>query len=184
MIDRKPRRLDTEALWAYALKALSGRAHSIGEMREKLRSRAERESDIPMLLERLKDCGYLDDSKFAESYAAARLSGNGLGRIRVLQDLRQRRVAPGLAQETVERVYRDTDEETLVEEWVRRKYRMAARDALFQTDRDMAAAYRRLLRAGFAAGPIVRVLKRFAKNPDLVDVMEPPPEPDEDTNRQ
>ena len=180
MRDRKPKQLDTESLWAYALKALGARAHSMGEMREKLRRRAARETDVPVLLDRLKECGYLDDSKFAESYAAARLTGDGFGRRRVLQDLRQRRVALGLAQETVERVYQDTDDERLVEEWVRRKYRMTPREALFQTDRDLAAAYRRLVRAGFATGPIVRVLKRFAKNPDLLDVMESPEESGDD----
>ena len=77
-------------------------------------------------------------------------------------------------------MYQATDDERLVEEWVRRKYRMTPREALFQSDRDLAAAYRRLLRAGFATGPIVRVLKRFAKNPDLLDVMEPPEESGDD----
>jgi len=38
----------------------------------------------------------------------------------------------------------------------------------------MAAAYRRLLHAGFRSGEILRVLKRFAKNPELLDAWEPP----------
>src|SRR3954451_12353396 len=96
--ERKSRPLDADALWSYALKVLSGRAHSIGELREKLRRRAERTADIDDIVARLKEHGYLDDRRFAEGYAAARLSNQGFGRGRVIQDLRQRRVAPALAE--------------------------------------------------------------------------------------
>jgi regulatory protein len=179
--DRKARLLDAESLWQYALKALGQRAHSTGELREKLRRRAERVSDIDDVLARLKDAGYLDDRRFAESFANSRLSNERFGRGRVLQDLRQRRVAPALAEKTVRQVYEDVDEQALIDEWIRRKYRAAPRQGLFQDEKDLAAAYRRLLRAGFGAGDIVRALKRFAKDPELLDAFEPPSEemPDE-----
>jgi regulatory protein len=180
MQDRQSRRLNPEALWAYALKSLGGRAHSIGELREKLRRRSERAKDVDDVLARLKDHGYLDDRRFAEGFAAARLSGRGFGSMRVIQDLRQRRVAPTLAQKTVEHLYQDVDEAALIEDWIRRKYRTATRAGLFQEDKDLAAAYRRLLRAGFRSGQILTVLKRFAKNPDLLDSWEPPEEPREE----
>lgn len=176
MEERKVRLLGAEALWAYALKVLAGRAYSTGELREKLRRRAERASDVDDILARLKDHGYLDDRRFAEGFAAARLSNDRFGSSRVVQDLRQHRVAPSLAERTVKKVYQDVNEEALIEEWVRRKYRLAQREGLFQEDKDLAAAYRRLLRAGFRTGEIVKVLKRFAKNPDLLDSFEPPGE--------
>jgi regulatory protein len=176
MDERKPRRLDGEGLWNYALRALGARAHSTGELREKLGRRAANPGDVDETLRRLKDSGYLDDRRFAEGFAAARLSNERFGRVRVLQDLRGRRVAPALAEKTVGEVYRDVDESALIEEWVRRKYRLASREGLFQEDKDMASAYRRLLRAGFRTGEIVRVLKRFARNPELLDSFEPPEE--------
>jgi regulatory protein len=176
MHERKPRPLDAEGLWSYALKALTGRAHSTGELREKLRRRADRAADIDDVLARLKDIGYLDDRRYAESFATARLSNEKFGRTRVVQDLRQRRVAPGLAETTVQKVYQDVDEQALIEDWIRRKYRMAPRPGLFQKDKDLAAAYRRLLRAGFRSGEVIRALKRFAKDPDLLDGFEPPEE--------
>jgi hypothetical protein len=40
----------------------------------------------------------------------------------------------------------------------------------------MASAYRRLVRAGFRTGDILRALKRFARNPELLDAFEPPHE--------
>ena len=176
MQERKPRRLDADGLWAYALKSLSSRAHSIGELRQKLMRRAERAEDIDDILARLKDHGYLNDQRYAESFATARLANEKLGGSRVVRDLRARRVAPELAEKTVRDVYRDVDETAMIEDWVRRKYRLVPRDGLFQDDKDMASAMRRLMRAGFRAGDVLRVLKRFARNPELLDNFEPPTE--------
>jgi regulatory protein len=145
----------------------------------KLQQRAERAEDVDAVLAKLKDVGYLDDRRYAEGYAAARLSNDKLGRGRVVRDLRQRRVAPSVAEQTVRKVYEEVDESALIEEWVRKKYRLAPREGLFQDDKDMASAYRRLLHAGFRSGEIVRVLKRFAKNPELLDSFEPPEEGEE-----
>jgi regulatory protein len=176
MRERKPRRLDAEALWSYALKALAARAHSSGEMKQKLLLRAGREEDADEILGRLKDHGYLDDRRFAEGFAASRLANDKFGRTRVIQDLRQRRVAPELAERSVRSVYAGVDEQRLINEWIRRKYRFAGREGLFQDEKDLAAAYRRLLRAGFKTGEILRALKRFARDPDLLDGFEPPEE--------
>ncbi len=183
MEERKPRPLDAEALWTYALKVLGGRAHSTGELREKLRRRAARLGDVDSVLARLKDAHYLDDERFAEGFANARLGGQGIGRRRVVNDLRQRRVTATVAQRTVEKIYRDVDEETLIEQWIRRKYRHTLRGPeehpVFQEDKDWAAAYRRLMHAGFRATEIVKVLRRFARNPELLDQIEPPEEAEE-----
>ena len=125
---------------------------------------------------RLKELGYLDDKKFAEGFAAGRLSNDKFGRTRVIQDLRQRRVAPGLAETTVSKLYENVDEAAMIEDWIRRKYRMTQREGLFSEEKDLAAAYRRLARAGFRSGEIIQVLKRFCQNPDLLDSFEPPEE--------
>ena len=180
MEERKPRRLDSAGLWNYALKTLSGRAYSTGELRERLARRALAPGDVEGILARLKDHGYLNDRRYAETYAASRLANEKLGGARVARDLRQHRVAPTLAETTVREVYRDVDEMALIEDWIRRKYRLAPRDGLFQEDKDLASAYRRLLRAGFRTGEILKALKRFARNPDLLDGFEPHEEAPED----
>lgn len=178
--DRKPRPLDAEALWSYALKALAQRAHSTGELKEKLRRRAEHVSEIDGVIARLKDNGYLDDRRFAESFATSRLTNEGLGKGRVIQDLRQRRVAPALAEKTVGQVYEEVDEQALIDDFIRKKYRKTPREGLFQDEKDLGKAYRRLSRAGFRPGDIVRALKRFAKDPELLDGFEPPEETEEE----
>ena len=177
---RRAKPLDRSALMEYALRSLSGRAQSVGELREKLRRRAALMGDVDEVLAQLKDTGYLNDRRFAEGFAAARLSNDKFGSSRVVRDLRQRRVAPAVAEGTVKQVYEGVDESALIEEWIRRKYRTTPREGLFQEDKDLAAAYRRLARAVFRTGEIVRVLKRFAKNPELLDNFEPPEEEDAD----
>jgi regulatory protein len=172
--------LDAEGLFAYAVRVLAGRAHSAGELKEKLRRRAAKAADVDATLARLKSYGYLDDRAFAESYAASRLENQGLGPQRVLRDLRERRVAPPVAERTVRKIYQDVDEEKLIEDFLQRKYRAKSREGLFQEPKDLAAAYGRLMRAGFSPGNIIRVLKRVAKDPDLLDGFEPPEETTEE----
>jgi len=176
---RAPRRLEADALWELALKALGARACSTGELRQKLRARAARAEDVDSTLARLKEYGYLNDRRFAESFTAARLENQRLGKARVVQELRRRRVAPALAEATVQKAYQHVDEIALIEEFIRRKYRGAARESLFRDQKELASAYRKLLRAGFSSGNVIRSLKRFAADPELLDGFEPPPATEE-----
>lgn len=178
----KPRKYDRSGLWEYALRTLGSRAQSSGEMRAKLSRRADRQEDVEDVMRQLREYGYLNDARFAESFAAARLENQKFGQTRVRRDLRQRRVAATMAEQTVAKVYRDVDETALIEEWIRRKYRHAPREGLFQEDRELASAYRRLLHAGFRSGDILKVLKRIASRPERLDEFEPPDESTEDSS--
>jgi regulatory protein len=177
---RKPKLLDQEALMNYALRALSGRAHSLGEMREKLRRRCLRIEDIDTVIQRLKDAGYLNDRQFAESYATRRLEDQGLGKMRVLRDLRQRRVAPKLAEQAVEKTFEASDELQLIENFLARKYRGKKLGPFLAVDKNLAAAFRRLRYAGFSAGNSIRMLKKYAKEPEVLDTLEDEPSGDPD----
>ena len=94
----KPRRLAAEQLFEYAVKVLGARAYSTGDLRAKLRLRAAQAADVDATIARLLDIGYLNDERFAESYAAARVANDGFGRVRVLMDLRAHRVSGELAE--------------------------------------------------------------------------------------
>jgi len=172
MTKRKPKLFQETELLNYAVRALGGRAHSTGELREKLRRRAERAEDVDVVLGKLKDIGYLDDRRFAESYSAARLENQGLGKMRVLRDLRQRRIAPQLAEQAIEKTYQDTDEGALIEEFLKKKYRGKKLGEFLGEEKNLAAAYRRLRYAGFAAGASIRVLKRYAKQAEELEAVE------------
>ena len=163
MARKTPRLLDREALWSYALRALGARAHTASELAEKLRRRAVRQEDAKDVLSRLKQAGYLDDRRYAQSYAASRLEGAGLGRMRVLRDLRAKRVAPPVAEQAVKDAYQEVDEVRLIESFLERKFRAVELSAHLAEPRRMAAAYRKLRLAGFSSANAIRVLKRFSE---------------------
>jgi|SRR5215472_941688 len=172
MTKRKPKLFQEAELLNYAVRALGSRAHSTGELREKLRRRAERAEDIDVVLAKLKELGYLDDRRFAESYAASRLENQGLGKMRVLRDLRQRRVAPKLAEQVTEKTYQETNETELIEDFLKRRYRGKQLGEFLSVEKNLAAAYRRLRYAGFRAGPSIRVLKQYAKQAEELEGLE------------
>ena len=166
---RKAKLLESGPLMDYAVRALGGRAHSTGELREKLRRRAADPKDVEAVLGKLKEAGYLNDRRFAESYAAARLENQGLGKMRVIRDLRNRRIAPGLAEQVTEQTYQSTEEPELIEQFLERKYRGKDLGAFLAEEKNLAAAFRRLRYAGFSAGASIRVLKRYAARADELD---------------
>lgn len=166
MSRRKPEPLDRAALLDYALKALGLRAMSSADLRSRLLRRAAHPSDIDGVIEKLEESGLLDDRRFAGSYAAARLENQGFGRLRVLSDLRQRRVPSSVADQAVQQVFQDTDEVQLVEQYVKRKYRGKDLAAHFSEQKNVLSAFRRLRAAGFGPGPAIQVLKRYAQGVD------------------
>ena len=166
------KKLDKEKLWSYALRSMGNRAQTTSEIRAKLKLRALEPADVEEALGKLKDYGMLDDRRFAETFAQSKLENHGFGKGRALRDLQVRRVAPALAEQTVQKLYAERDELQLIEAYIRRKYRTAAREDLFQEEKDMASAFRRLRLAGFSSGNVVTVLKRFAAKPELLDGFE------------
>ncbi|HBY60792.1 MAG TPA: RecX family transcriptional regulator [Solibacterales bacterium] len=157
---RKPKLLDEAALKEYALRLLGGRALSAGQLREKLRSKAERKEAVDAVLAQLKEYGYLDDRAFAETYANARLNNQGFGKQRVMRDLRQRRVSAGIAEQAVAKTFADSDEVALVEAFLARKYRGANLTELLADEKKLASVYRRLRYAGFSGSASAKVLGR------------------------
>jgi len=175
----KPR-LSAEALWDFAVKTLAARAHSTGELRRKLTQRAGKQADVDDVISRLRDYGYLNDKRFAETYAGFRLENQGLGKSRVLRDLRQRKVTSNLAEGAVNRIYKDVDEMALIENFIRRKFRpKTPLPEALQDPAQLAAAYRKLIRAGFSPSNVIQSLKRISKQHELLDGFEPPEEPEE-----
>ncbi len=158
----RPRLLDAAALLTYAMKALAARALSTSEVRTKLERRAETHSDVETVMAKLGEFGFLNDGKFAEHFAQVRKDSQGFGKMRVLNDLRTRRVPSDLAGDAVALAFSGTEEVDLVKAFLERKYRNTDLQAYLQDPKHLQSAFRRLRYAGFGAGPSITVLKRFA----------------------
>lgn len=157
---------------AYAARVLGSRAQTSSEMREKLRRRAAKAADVDVVLARLKQAGYLNDKRFAESFANWRRDNQGVGKAKVTRDLMARRVAPGLAREAADAAYRESDEIAMIEQFLARKFRGKNLGELLGEEKYLASAYRKLRTAGFSAGNSIRVLKRYAAEADRLEEME------------
>ncbi len=158
---RPPKKLDPDRLWDYALRLLGQRGYSTGEMRLKLSVKAETISVLNEVMAKLKEYGYLDDKKFAETYAANRCENDSLGRLRILRDLRARRVSQTIAERAVNKVFAATDERALAKTFLERKFRAKNLSEYLHDEAKLASTFRRLRRAGFSAGASITVLKSF-----------------------
>lgn len=173
MTQRKPAKLLNEAgLFDYALKTLGGRAMSTGELREKLKRKAEKAGEVDGVIARLKDYGYLNDKQYAEMYATRRLENEGFGKMRVLSDLRSKRVAPAVAERAVSLTFAGTDEAELIEQFLARKYRRTPLNEVLADPKGLASAYRKLRGAGFTHANSMRVLKRHGKDAEALDALD------------
>ncbi len=169
MPSRKPILLELDALMDRALRLLAVRAHSLGEIREKLKRCCANPADVEAVVTKLKEMGYLNDKQFAESFAAGRRENEGFGKWRVLRDLRLRRVAPKLAEQAVEKTFKSSDELQMIEDFLARKYRGKELTSFLAEPKNLASAYRRLRYAGFSGGNSIRALKKYAKHADVLE---------------
>ena len=166
---KKPRKLAAEELFEFAVKLLTLRGHSTGELRTKLGRKAASRGDVDVAIARLNDVGYLDDKRYAESYASARVENEGFGRMRVLQDLRTRRISGKLAEQAVDQALEGRSESELIDAYIDRKMSSLVAAGPIEDEKKLATAYRRLRRAGFTSGGILAALKRKAASPELVN---------------
>jgi regulatory protein len=71
-----------------AAKLLAAKQRSVEELREKLSTtRGATKAMVDEAIGRLREYGYLDDAKFAQSYASLRLRERPIGRRRLERDL-------------------------------------------------------------------------------------------------
>ncbi len=171
----KPKLLNAEGLWNYALRVLGNRAHSANELKQKLSRRAESPEALNVAVSKLGEYGLTDDIKFSETVAFARLQSQGFGRFRVLNELRNKHVAQPVAQAAIEKAYSGTEETELIRNFLDRKYRGKDLALFLSEQKNLLSAYRRLRVAGFSSNASMSVLKRYSTQVDETN----PPEDDE-----
>jgi len=122
------------------------------------------------VVNRLKDLNYLSDTRFAADYTRLRKENEKFGRRRVQQDLVQKGVHKELIASTLAKAYDDVDEVALAREYIARKRmrRPEGEDAKKQAARIMG----RLMRAGFSAGAIFKVLREWEIEVDEAEAPE------------
>ena len=169
---RKSPRLAADELYEYAVRILAARTYSTEALRTKLRTRALLPPDVDSAITRLKEVGYLDDARFAESFARYKAEGAGLGRQRVLSDLRGQRIPPKVAEQAVEQVFAGKNEADLIEAYIERRLPALREGVPVDDQKLLARAFNRLRRAGFSSAASLSALKRRAAQPEILEEVE------------
>lgn len=152
--------LPDEAVLEAALRLLSVRVRSVGELRERLLKKDLEAKDVEFCLGWLKSRGYLDDGAFSAALTRDRFRFSPRSPFLVQRELREKRVRGSLAEDVVQGVM---DEEgltaadlarTAAGQWVRKQGPRVRTDLLaprFSPEREKARRrlYGFLARRGF-----------------------------------
>lgn len=154
--DRPP--LDERQLYDHAVGLLSRSMRTVAQLVRLLRARARPgpagEADIEAALARLRDHGYVNDQRFAQSYTTARKDTQRFGRRRITQELLQKGVPADVASAEVATAFENVDEDAQARAFLTRKRVPPPRD-----QKAAARIFRMLLRAGFPPSAATRALK-------------------------
>jgi len=169
---RPKRTYDTEdALYDYAVRALSRRMRTVAELKRLMRPRVPEgeigELLVNMVILRLKDQKYLNDSNYAAAYSGFRRDNEKFGRRRVITDLKAKGVHADVIEKATADAYAGVDEQALARAFLKRKrLRKPA------NNKDAARIFRALLRAGFGAGLAITVLKKWEVDDDVLSALQ------------
>lgn len=162
-----------DELYEYAVAALARRMRTVAELKRMMRARVENtESEyaqtlIELVIRRLKDQGYLNDSQYAASFSSLRRDNQKFGRARVVTDLKAKGVHGDLISKAVDTAFLGIDEERQAREYLRKKRMKQPKD-----QKQAARIFRQLARAGFRTKTIIGILKNWQVDDDTLTALE------------
>lgn len=150
-----------------AVKLLAAKPRSVAELRERLLQRkGTSKAIVEIVIGRLREYGYLDDERFAFSYASSKVKQRPIGRRRLQRDLKLKQVENSVAEEALELVYAETPEEQLIDRAIEKRIRLRGRPG---TRAEAKSLFDHLLRQGFAFELVSEKVRRAAQYTDETD---------------
>jgi regulatory protein len=126
---------------------LAAKQRSVAELREKLSTtRGATKALVDEAIERLREYGYLDDAKFAQSYASLRLRERPIGRRRLQRDLWLKKVDKQTVETALDEVFESTPEGELIDRAIAKRIRLRGKP---KTREEAKKLFDHLLRQGF-----------------------------------
>src|ERR1700688_4743304 len=158
----KKRSYSEDELYEYAVGALSRRMRTVAELKRLFRARVEDADSeygrtlIELVIRRLKDRGYVNDSQYAAYFSSLRRDNQKFGRMRVVTDLKIKGVHGNVIEKAVDAAFDGVSEEKQAREYLRRKRVVKPKD-----QKQTARIFRQLARGGFGARTIFNILKKW-----------------------
>ena len=145
-----------------AIKLLAARPRSVAELRERLlRAKSADEATVEIVIARLREYGYLNDERFAFSYASYKVKQKPVGRRRLERDLKFKKVDSGVANEALEMVYAETSEEDLIDKAIEKRLRIRGKP---KNRAEAKSLFDHLLRQGFEFELVSEKIRSLTKD--------------------
>lgn len=130
-----------------AVKLLAAKPRSIAELRERLlRGKDTNQEVVEEVIARLREYGYLNDERFAFSYASYKVKQRPIGRRRLERDLKFKKIDSATASEALEMVFAETPEEQLIDQAIAKRLRIRGKP---KNRAEAKSLFDHLLRQGF-----------------------------------
>jgi regulatory protein len=145
-----------------AVKLLAAKPRSVAELRERLlRGKTTNVEVVETVIARLREYGYLNDERFAFSYASYKVKQRPLGRRRLERDLKFKKVDSGVADQALELVFTETPEEELIEQAIAKRLRIRGKP---KNRLEAKSLFDHLLRQGFQFELVSERVRALATN--------------------
>jgi regulatory protein len=169
----KKKNYSEDELYEYAVGALARRMRTVAELKRMMRARVEdAESEygqtlIELVIRKLKDQGYVNDSQYAASFSSLRRDNQKFGRARVITDLKAKGVHGALIDKAVGAAFEGVNEEKQAREYLRKKRMEKPKD-----QKQAARIFRQLARAGFSTRTIFTILQKWDVDEETLSALE------------
>jgi regulatory protein len=145
-----------------AAKLLAAKQRSVEELREKLLTgRGATTPVVEEVIARLREYGYLDDAKFAQTYASLRVRERPIGRRRLQRDLWLKKVDKQTAEAALDEVFEITPEAELIDRAIAKRVRLRGKP---KSREDAKKLFDHLLRQGFEFDLVSEKVRALAKS--------------------
>ena len=144
---------------------MTAKQRSVEELRERLSTgRGATPELVETVIERLREYGYLDDERFAQSYASLRIQQRPIGRQRLERDLRLKKIDKQTVETALDQVFEQTSEDDLIDKAIAKRVRLRGRP---RTREEAKKLFDHLLRQGFGFELVSERVRALSKtDPD------------------
>jgi regulatory protein len=137
-----------QRLFERAAKLLAAKSRSVAELRERLlEGRYGNPTLVAEVIDRLREYGYLDDERFALTFASSKVKQKPTGRRRLERDLQLKKVDRTVVDQALDAVFAETPEEELIDRAIEKRLRLRGRP---QNRDEAKSLFDHLLRQGFS----------------------------------
>lgn len=142
----------------YALRLLAQRAYSQKKLTEKLESREVGAEGIKRVIDKLKELGYIDDSKFAKDFVENSQNIRLSGKRKIYWQLIKKGISKEVVEDAISTSYMEDNEGVAVSVLIKKYARNIPKNKLYER------LVRRLISRGYNYQVVKKEVAKFIKN--------------------